>query len=888
MKYIKILLLLLCLLPVLCACSQQNPPEETTMIPELTIALIEQESAVSFLSCFAGESQATGVSNIPEAKLLSGTQTATLEKVHTDAAFSNETLIFSFTVKAVSACTPVEITVSGRREVTQSYAVPVQWTRIDIPVKMSRPETITIKCDGQILLGEAMLEPRGSKAISTLYDRCGMYVVEEFVDVILSDDGDTLVGASMDLVKSGDLIYSIGNGMLTITDVSDVHAPKVLSRLGDMGSSIRQICMLGDGKHVFISSRQNGCYIVNVADPANPALVSRYDSVEMATGVDAYGDYVYVCDRQYGVEIVDVQDVQNPVQLSIVRGGTAQSCKVVDGILYMGSWNERSVDIYDVRQPSDPQYLGSAPLSGKGDGMMIKTVNGKTYLYAATGQHGLGVAENTSDTVTEEDILSDLNFGQGNGLDIFDVTDPKNPVWLSTSRIDGRYYFPNNDYWEVELAEGNGRLYAYVLNTYNGVYILDVTDPAAPVRVGHVAVRSGSVGLQHYSGRGYVFPYNQQKVHQSPIAGIAVADGALFMASSMTDLHICTDPALQPYLFQMDEKSQAVAIEPPTGDFYQLDGQTLGLQSFAHYQSVGQTYAVIVYRNRVYAACGKEGVVVLDTDLNKLATIPTRDIAMDVQIYEGRLFCAESAGGLACYQLSADGLSAQEQWRYVSQNGVVRQVRLSPKARWAVIQCGSSYGEIVSTNAPTSPTVTCQAASQMYHHTVLNTLAGGRYTAIWAEGGKTFWYDFGTADDYAAPKLINEWKSNQCAINNGSMTGNVADYPNCVLATVNIANSAQGGYVIYDPTGTNEPLNICRDYDDPFSGKPAVSGNLLVTGERINGRICIVDITNIGTPRVQKTVPVSGNPDIPYFYGDTVYVPLGYQGLVKFSVAEFR
>lgn len=846
-------------------------------------------TVVDLFEGFEGPSQNTGFAAFPVAKMLSGTQSYSPTKAQTALLEGNKTLVFSFIAKAPNACTPVKITLSGNQNVFETYYVPVQWTRIDMPVKLSRLDKITLEFEGQLLLAGASYDYRGTEKLKSLSTRSGMHMLEEFVDVTVADTGSSLVGKTMDLVKSGDIIYSIGDGKLTITDVSKVNAPKVLGTLGNMGSSIRQIALLSDGKHVFITSRQNGGYIVNVEDPTNPRQVARYDSVEMATGVDVYGDYVYVCNRQYGVEIVDVSDVYNPVQCAIVRGGTAQSCKVVDGILYMGSWNERSVDMFDVTQPSNPKYLGSAPLNGKGDGMMVVSVGDKTYLYAATGQHAFGVSENVSDTFTEEDVLSDLRFGQGNGLDIFDVTDPAAPRWLSTSRIDGRYYFPNNDYWEVEIAEHNGRYYAYVLNTYNGVYVLDVTDPAAPVRLGHVCVTSAFVGVQSYSGRGVIFPYDQNTRRQSPIAGIAVEDGVLYMASSMTDLHICTEASLQPYLFEAEEKSQAVSIETPTGEFYDLDGNSTGLSGFSQYQSAGQTYAAVVYKDLIYAACGKEGLVVLDENLNKLTTIKTRDICMDVQIYEGKLYSAESAGGLACYQLSDDGLAAEELWRYYSDNGVVRQVRLSPKARWAIIQSASSCGEILSTDAPTAPVIKVTANSQMYHHTVLHTLAGGRYTGVWAEGGYTFWFDFGVNDDYDVPVQVAKWNSNTCAINNGSMTGGVPDYPDYVLATKNIANGASGGYVIYDPTSaSNTSVLNAKDPDTPFSGKPAIAGDLLITGERINGRICIVDISDIANPNVIKTVSVTGNPDIPYVHEDYVLIPMGYQGLIKFDLTPWN
>ena len=423
------------------------------------------------------------------------------------------------------------------------------------------------------------------------------------------------------------------------------------------------------------------------------------------------------------------------------------------------------------------------------------------------------------------------------------------------------------------------------MNTFNGVYILDVTDPAAPMRLAHVSVVSSAVDIQNYPGRASIFPYDQEERRQCPIAGIACDEGVLYMASPMTYTYIYDGVELQPWLHTVSEKVLNTPIEKDNGTFYDLNIETLGVSGLKHYKSTGQCYAVVAYNGLYYAACGAEGVVVLDQSLNKLSTIAIEGVAQDVQIYEGTLYCAEKMGGLGCYELSADGLSATEQWHYTTKRGVVRQVRLSPKGRWAILMVGPVYGEIISTETA-SYVLHCTASSQMYHHTLLNTLAGGRYTGIWAEGGKAFWYDFGADDEYNKPVLLDEWSGNVAAINNGSMTGGVPESDKFVLATRDIANGAGGGYAIYDITTGNAPPLVVKDANMPFSGKPLIFGNTLITGERINGRICFVDISMLSSPKVKSTVSVNGNPDIPIVDGNAVLVPLGYQGLIKFDLPK--
>jgi len=154
------------------------------------------------------------------------------------------------------------------------------------------------------------------------------------------------------------------------------------------------------------------------------------------------------------------------------------------------------------------------------------------------------------------------------------------------------------------VAEKDGHYYAYCMNTYNGVYIFNVDNPAAPIRLGRVAVKTMTGGIQHFDGRGYIFPYNQYQQLQSPIAAIACEDGVLYMASSMTAMHIYNGEELQPFLHQAEEKSQSVTMDADNKTFYQLKGESLGLTEFVSYDSTGQVYAVVGWKEKLYAAYG--------------------------------------------------------------------------------------------------------------------------------------------------------------------------------------------------------------------------------------------------------------------------------------------
>jgi len=60
-----------------------------------------------------------------------------------------------------------------------------------------------------------------------------------------------------------------------------------------------------------VAGYAEGLAIVDVSDPANPALAGSYDTPDYAVGVYVSGDYAYVADWHSGLHIIDVSDPAN-------------------------------------------------------------------------------------------------------------------------------------------------------------------------------------------------------------------------------------------------------------------------------------------------------------------------------------------------------------------------------------------------------------------------------------------------------------------------------------------------------------------------------------------------------------------------------------------------
>ena len=146
-------------------------------------------------------------------------------------------------------------------------------------------------------------------------------------------------------------------------------APILRGQLDGLGNT-RQIFVKEN--IAYVTARQDGLWLLDVSNPADPNVISHYDTVEMATGIWVSGEVAFVATRQYGVELIDVSDPANPVHLSMLKTGEAQSCWARDGFLYVGDWAPKKLVVADVRNPRVPRIVGEALLDGYGDGGCLR------------------------------------------------------------------------------------------------------------------------------------------------------------------------------------------------------------------------------------------------------------------------------------------------------------------------------------------------------------------------------------------------------------------------------------------------------------------------------------------------------------------------------------
>jgi hypothetical protein len=228
--------------------------------------------------------------------------------------------------------------------------------------------------------------------------------------------------------------------------------------------------------------------------PDSPQSVAIYDSTHVLIGASLRG-----------LLVVDVADRANPVILSEIAPSTWNATPFVEPPLVYGGAG--SLDIVDLTDLAGPALVGQLQLTGSFDEVLVDE---RGYAFLHTEVEGLVVAD-VSDpiapfivaTVPGQGFRTGLaRVGQlvyyrgsaGNELHVLDVSDPFTPTLVGSCSVQSP---PDH----IVVHEG----YAYASSGIEGIHVIDVRDPQSPFQVGtlnHPPYRSEKVRVD--SGRLYV------------------------------------------------------------------------------------------------------------------------------------------------------------------------------------------------------------------------------------------------------------------------------------------------------------------------------------------------------------------------------------------------
>ncbi|MBI5819160.1 MAG: hypothetical protein HZA88_09230 [Verrucomicrobia bacterium] len=628
------------------------------------------------------------------------------------------------------------------------------------------------------------------------------------------------IGQCMAAEVVGNRLYAIGSGNFYVLDITVPQTPKLLGQLSGLGTT-RQLVIRG--KIAYVTARQDGLWMVDVSDPAKPALISHYDTVEMATGIWVSGGLAFIATRCYGVEIVDVSDPRHVRHVSTLKTVEAQSCWAKDGLLYIGDWVPKKLLVADVKNPRQPVLIGEAPLDGYGDGGCLR---GK-FCYAATGHHSRAPIKAEAE-------------GKGHGLDIYDVSTPTQPVFVSRVKFPVHYSI-FNDMWSSRVAGD----YCVVADTNNGLFVVNVRDIAKPAIVAHAQL-----------------PYVAPKEMFDPVGGVALAKDVIYAAGIYTGLYVVPAPGLaQPVVPEPDQPPVLAPLPETAAED----------PDFRVYRPEGQVHAVAMQGDIAWVACGAAGIqaVKLGDKLTQASIHRGKGEVCYVSRTGNRLYTAEGKEGLAIYEIGSD-LRLTELGRLIVPGQGVKQVVAPAPGRFALFHCGGAMAYIADISDPTKPKLVFRdgQVGLFYGDQLVDKLFDGRYlTAYWQRSGPA-WYDISGVKPVLAGNTpdttLYGWTDGVCPLGEKLLI------------------IKRGKYALLDPNERRNTSDLPAYGVDKLRlvGRPSVGGNVLALSSRHQRQVWVLDIADIKHPRLKHEYSLTGHPGACAFWNDCVVIPAGYQGLL--------
>lgn len=637
------------------------------------------------------------------------------------------------------------------------------------------------------------------------------------------------------LAKKAHFLYAAGGDLLSIYDVSRAESPELVRRIRGFGNG-RQLAVAGD--RLYLTAREFGLWILDIGNPGSPSVMNRVDTVELATGIATAGELVFITQRIYGVEILDCSDPYHPRHLSLIRTPEAQSAAYSDGLLYVGDWGEGCVTVLDVRDPVRPVRLSSVPLGGFGDGVAVAD----GICYAATGLNAKGGSDNEL-------------TGNGHGLDLFRIREGKPLEHISRLPFP-RLSVKTNDFWTVRVY-GNT---AFVADTHNGVFQVDVSDPVHPRCTGRIELPGISRMDARAGGR--------VRVTVPDCAGDAVAgDGVLYIAGQKTGLHIAETALAHPVTPPAVKRIPVPPRKPESA-----------VPGMRCYDFGGQVRRLALDGDTLYAACSHAGVRIYrltENGIRETGTVPAV-CSYDVAVGNGLLYSAEGTDGLAVYAL--DG-TYRELGRWKRRGRTIQLLHLSGNGRFAV--CGSRDGILrildVSDLSAIRLALWHLHGGLLYDDTFPERECNGVMPVIWPYCGLT-WYDLSGEK----PAILRNDRANCFCGQCEGITFRDGYF---------LMNTMDGRFLALTPETPVRESAYRTLMDHGCSGIPATDGEYVAFAHRRNGEIQVYRFSSSGSvERVPERCfsGLDGTPGRIVFHKGRMLVPCGHQGLLMEELRSSR
>ncbi|MEN8005734.1 MAG: FlgD immunoglobulin-like domain containing protein [Candidatus Krumholzibacteriota bacterium] len=394
----------------------------------------------------------------------------------------------------------------------------------------------------------------------------------------------TVAGNSAYLAATGGLLYGY-------QAAKTIPLKSVGGQAGAVGYTHAAIV----GDVAFVAAGNNGLYIYDINDPENPNLLGQFKDPAYTWSckqVEVAGDYAFIADAIQGFVVLDISDLSNPTLANKTAGSFSAIAIEGDRAALLGG---SSIYAFSLGSLPAIGVMGPMGLAGTGWSLDIEG----NYVYVALGAPGIQV----------------LEFFPSAGVRFSPVT-----------------VFDTSYAYDVAV-DGDQ---AYVADSYNGVVVLDVSNPAVPSQIGTYATSASALDVR--------------------VRGDDLFVGVQLHGIVRLDI---TDPAI-PTLIDAYDGSYTAASVAVAGNHVYLGNSTYGMETVAVSQRMFDPWSNYA-NSTVFATLSSNAVQA------RLSTIQTEDVTWELSSDGGTAYAPVAADG-NWYNLASPG--TQLKWR--SNHTVVR------------------------------------------------------------------------------------------------------------------------------------------------------------------------------------------------------------------------
>ena len=294
---------------------------------------------------------------------------------------------------------------------------------------------------------------------------CGALLAPAFAQTRTLERVGFIPGPATTVHLHEGIAYVSDGPTLRLFDVSDPADPAAL------GSHTFPQNIYGvrtSGTVAYAAIDFSGLGILDVSDPAAPAPLGSYQTAGQALSVDVSGTTAVVANRLSGLEVIDASDPTAPVSFgSYFTEGYAIDVKAVGSYAYVVD-RPGGLSIIDLSQSSESGELDAAGMASSAE---------RPATTAAVSRDPNAPGATLAAIVTTDTLL-----------ELFDVSDPSNPVAVTS------YRHPDRPATGIAIAAPRVRFdgsLAFIADI-NPPFLVQVVDLSAPARPALVATYAPS------------------------------------------------------------------------------------------------------------------------------------------------------------------------------------------------------------------------------------------------------------------------------------------------------------------------------------------------------------------------------------------------------------